>query len=69
MTFWSIRARGRMLRVGSVVGFCADEGGEEDMPEPVNAEAGQVVIGEIELEAAFEAVDAPGQFVSVKGCY
>ena len=43
-----------MLRVGSVVGFCADEGGEEDMPEPVNAEAGQVVIGEIELEAAFE---------------
>ncbi len=52
----------------SVAGFCADEGGEEDVSEPVDAEAGQVIIGEIELEAAFEIMDASGQLVSVEGC-
>ena len=41
---------------------------QEDMPQSVNAEASEVVFGEIQPESAPETLDSSGKFVPSQRC-
>jgi hypothetical protein len=49
-----------------MVGVSADLGGEENVPEAVNIELFEIIVGEVKFEAAFEISDALFDFVPVE---
>src|SRR5512133_1372250 len=52
---------------GPSAGFGVDQGCQEDVPEPVQADAVEVGVGEIELEPPSEVFDPLLQFIPAQG--
>ena len=50
----------------SMARFGIEQSGQEDVPEPVEADAIQIIIGEVEFEAATEVLDPPLQLGSLQ---
>ena len=45
------------VREGSVVASGGDQGGQEDVTEPVDADRVEIVVGEVEFESPTEVLD------------
>lgn len=48
-------------------GLPVDQGREQNMPKPVQADVVEVVIGEVQLEPAPEILDPPLEFIPAQG--
>jgi hypothetical protein len=49
------------------VGFAVDQGGQEDVAEPVETERIEIIVGEVELEPPAKASDALLEFIPAQG--
>lgn len=45
------------VRQGSVVALGVDQGGQEDVSEPLDVDRVEIVVGEVKFEASAEALD------------
>ena len=61
-----------MLAVGLLVRLGGDQGGQQNVPETIETDGVQVVVGEVESETAPEVLDTLFEFTSAQsgdGCY
>ena len=58
-----LRIRARNIRGAVILPLRVYLSGQKDVPEPVNAEIVEVIIGKIQLKSASEIPDAPLEFV------